>query len=96
MLTTQEAACLDIMQTEDMLAIGNWAPVVQSLVDKGLARHVEGQMYGITAEGMKALDDLETEEMRGMIAEHNARVVQNRERIGPIIEGEAEEVPCQP
>ena len=84
MLTTQEAACLDIMQTDDMLAIGNWEEVIQSLVAKGYARLVTGQWYGPTEAGLKAMDEHDTNEMRALVAEHNARV-------GPVIEGEAED-----
>jgi predicted transcriptional regulator len=77
-LSDPEAVCLDIMQTDDMLAIGNWEEPIKSLAAKGYARHVTGQFYGITPEGLKALDTFETEQMRGMVAEHNARVRQEQ------------------
>ena len=84
-LTAQQSACLDIMQTDDMLAIGNWEEVILSLVAKGYARHLTGQYYRITDAGLAALDQQETDEMRAMVATHNAAV-------GVVIDGEAKEV----
>lgn len=74
MLTDKEVSCLEIMQTDDMLAIGNWQPIIESLVAKGYARHVTGKFYRSTPAGQAAFDAMEDDQMRAMIGEHNARV----------------------
>ena len=89
-LSDKEAVCLDIMQTDDMLCVGDWAPFIEALVAQGYAKHVTGQWYGITPEGREAFAAFENREMAGMIAEHNAQV---RERQSPTIDGEATECP---
>ena len=70
--------------------IGPWAKAVASLLAKGLLKHELAGGYRITTDGDAAFEQIETDEMRGMIGEHNARV---RERNAPVIEGRAEEDP---
>lgn len=86
-LTDKEASCLEIMQTDDMLAIGNWQPIVESLVAKGYAQHVTGKFYRSTSDGQAAFAAMEDGQMRAMIGEHNARV-----RNGIAIKATPEEV----
>jgi len=89
-LTDLEAVILSICASdEDMLAIGSWEAPVKSLAVKGLLVKV-GNGYRITETGRAAFDQYETDEMRGMVREHNARLA---ERDAPVIDGTAEECP---
>ena len=89
-LTDLEAVVLSItVNDEDMLAIGSWEAPVKSLAVKGLLVKV-GNGYRITTAGRVAFEQYETDEMRGMVSEHNARVA---ERDAPVIDGTAEECP---
>ena len=90
-LTDKEATVLDIMaRGEDMLAIGHWEPIIESLVAKGFAVRVLDKWHRATPEGLAAFEEFENEQMRTMIKEHNERI---RERNAPVIEGQATE--CQ-
>ena len=89
-LTELERIVLSVTATgEDMLAIGSWEAPVKALAEKGLLRKVTtwpgNGGYRITPAGEAAFEAMETEEMRGMVEEHNARV---RERDAPVIDGE--------
>jgi hypothetical protein len=86
-----ENVVLSIMaQGEDMLPIGSWEAPIESLAVKGLISKVGGG-YRITDAGRAVWAQAEDAELRGMIGEHNSRVREN----GPVIEGTAEEDPCQ-
>ena len=67
MLTDKEATVLEIMRTDDMLAIGNWQPIIESLVVKGYARHIAGLFHGPTPDGLAALRKFERDELTPVI-----------------------------
>lgn len=91
-LSETENVVLSIMATgEDLLPIGSWEAPIESLAAKGLIRKAAGGAYRITDEGRAAFAQAEDAELRGMIGEHNARVRES----GLVIDGEAEEEPCQ-
>ena len=85
-LSELENVVLSIVATgESVRPIGPWAKAIEILLGKGLVRNSGDGSYTITEAGKAAYDQMETEEMRGMIGEHNARV---REQAAPVIDGE--------
>ena len=85
-LTDKEVTVLELMaQGEDMLAIGNWKPIIESLVAKGYARLLRDKWHRATPEGVFAFVAFENNQFRKMVSEHNQTVEQK-----------TEEPPCLP
>jgi hypothetical protein len=82
MLTDKEAVVLDLMQTEDLLGIGNWEEIIKSLVAKGYARRIGELHYRSTPAGQEAFETFQDAELLKVMA---GRAVRDE---GPVIEGE--------
>ena len=83
MLTDREAVVLELMQTEDLLAIGNWKEIIEALETKGYARRIGELHYRSTPAGREAFEAFEEGELRKALA--------GRRRVadeGVVIDGE--------
>jgi hypothetical protein len=87
MITDREAVALEVMQTDDLMAVGHWQDTIKSLVAKGYARQVAGVWHRSTPAGQEAFEAFEAGELAAM------RAVQKPadDFDGLTIEGEAED-----
>ena len=87
MITDREAVALEMMSTDDLMAVGHWEDTIKSLVAKGYARQVTGVWHRSTPAGQEAFEAFEAGELAAMKTEK--RRVDDFD--GATIEGEVED-----
>lgn len=87
MISDREAVALEVMATDDLMALGEWKATLESLEKKGYVRHLTGLFYRRTPAGDEAFAAFEEAEMRAVMGAK--KPVDEFE--GVTIEGEAED-----
>jgi hypothetical protein len=87
MITDREAVALEIMRTDDLMAVGHWEETIKSLVAKGYARQVTGVWHRSTPAGQEAFEAFEAGELAAVLGAQKPA----DDFDGLTIEGEAED-----